>query len=73
MEKYKEKIVKTRIEVKFKVGYLVMAYLRGEIMSIGQPTKLVMIKIGPLKILHKYGVNAYELELPPDMGIISNI
>ena len=28
-----------------------------------------MKKIGPLKILHKFGNNAYEVELPPDIGI----
>lgn len=28
-----------------------------------------MKKIGPLKILHKYDNNAYEVELPPDLGI----
>lgn len=28
-----------------------------------------MKKIGPLKVVHKYGHNAYEVELPPTLGI----
>ena len=28
-----------------------------------------MKKIGPLKVLHKYGTNAYELESTLDLGI----
>ena len=46
-----------------------MAYPRKERLPKGQPTKLHMKKIGPFKLLHKYGTNAYELELPPDLGI----
>ena len=28
-----------------------------------------MKKIGPLKVLHKFGNNAYEVKLPSDLGI----
>lgn len=46
-----------------------MAYLRKERLPKGQPSKLCMKKIGPLKVVHKYGNNAYEVELPPNLGI----
>lgn len=29
----------------------------------------MMKKIGPLKIVHKFGQNAYEVELPPSLAI----
>ena len=32
----------------------------------------MMRKMGPFKILQKYGTNAYKLELPADIGL-SNI
>lgn len=67
--RYKERVDRSRREVKFKVGDLVMAYLRKERLPKGQQTKLIMKKIVPLKVLHKYGTNAYELELPPNLGI----
>lgn len=46
-----------------------MAYLRKERLPKGQPSKLLMKNIGPLRIVHKFGNNAYEVELPPDLGI----
>ena len=64
VDKYKERADRSRREVKFKVGDLVMDYLRKERLPKGQPTKLLTNNIGPLKILHKYGTKAYELELP---------
>ena len=33
------------------------------------PTKLQMKRIGPCKVLAKYGENYYKVELPPDLGI----
>ena len=69
VEKRKFKANQTRIDLQFKVGDLVLAYLRKERLPKGQPTKLLMKKIGSLKILHKYGKNAYEVELLLDLGI----
>lgn len=46
-----------------------MAYLRKERLPKGQPTKLLMKKIGPCKIVHKFGPTAYEIELPSGLGI----
>lgn len=60
---------KTRRNVQFKVEDLVLAYLRKERLPKGQPTRLLMKKIRPLKVVHKYGQNAYEVELPPTLGI----
>lgn len=46
-----------------------MAYLRKERLTKGQPSKLLMKNIGPLQVVHKFDNNAYEVELPPDLGI----
>ena len=53
VEKYKTRVDKTRRDLQFKVGDLVLAYLKKERLPKGVPTKLLMNKIGPLKILHK--------------------
>lgn len=68
-EKYKTQANKIRRDVHYKVGDLVMAYLRKERLPKGQPRKLCMKNIGPLKVVHKYGNNTYEVELPPNLGI----
>ena len=60
---------KTKRELQFKVGDLVMAYLRKERLPKGHPTKFLLKKIWPLKIVHKFGNNAYEVELPLNLGI----
>ena len=36
-----------------------------------QYKKLKFKNIGPCKILRKFSANAYEIELPPDVGISS--
>ena len=56
-------------EVNFEVGDMVLAHLRKEGFPRGEYNKLKMKKIGPCKILRKFSVNAYELELPLDIGI----
>ncbi|XP_059067800.1 uncharacterized protein LOC131858543 [Cryptomeria japonica] len=68
-EKYKALADKIRSEVHYKVGDLVLAYLRKDGLPKGQPSKLCMEKIGPLKVMYKFGNNAYELELPLNLGI----
>ena len=69
--KYKQRSYMKRKEVNFQVGYLVMAYLRKERFPKGTYNKLNFRKIGPCKILRKFSVNAYELELPSNLQISS--
>ena len=56
-------------EVNFEVGGLVLAHLRREIFPKREYNKLKFKKIGPCKILRKFSAIAYEIELPPDIGI----
>ena len=44
-------------------------HLRKEGFAKGEYNKLKFKKIGPCKILHKFSANAYELQLPPGIGI----
>ena len=59
----------SRKEVHFEVGDLVLAHLRKERFPKKQYNKLKFKNIGPCKILRKFSANAYEIELPPDVGI----
>ena len=56
-------------EVNFEVGDLVLAYLRRERFPKREYNKLNFKNMGPCKILRKFSTNAYEIELPPDVGI----
>ena len=56
-------------EVNFEVGDLVLAHLRKEIFPKREYNNLKFKKIGPCRVLRKFSTNAYEIELPPDIGI----
>ena len=58
-----------RREVNFEVGDLVLAHLRREKFPKREYNKLKLKKIGPCRILRFFFANAYEIELPPDIGI----
>ena len=56
-------------EVNFEVGDLVLAHLRKERFPKKQYNKLKFKNIGPCRILRNFSTNAYEIELPYDIGI----
>jgi hypothetical protein len=67
--KYTRRSYENRKKVTFEVGDQVLAYLRKEWFLRGTYKKLKMKKIGPCKILRKIATNAYEIEMPDNVGI----
>ena len=67
--KHKSRVDLKRREVNFEVGDLVLAHLRRERFPKREYNKLKFKKIRPCKILRKFSTNAYEIELPLDIGI----
>jgi hypothetical protein len=67
--KYKRIVDQKRREVQFKVGDEFLSDLRKEMFPRGTYNKLKIKKIGPWRILRKFVANAYEIELPNNVGI----
>ena len=68
-QKLKATVDEKRRNIQFFVGDFVMVHLNKARLQKGMPTKLQMKRIGPCKVLAKYGENAYKVELPPNLGI----
>ena len=58
-----------RREVNFEVEDLVLAHIRKERFPKREYNKLKFKKIGLCRVLRKVSANAYEIELPPNVGI----
>jgi hypothetical protein len=68
-QEYKRREDQHMQQIQFKFGDLILAHLRKERFPRGTYNKLKMKKIGPCKIIRKFGANAYEIELPNGIEI----
>ena len=68
-QEYKQRADQHRRELQFEVGDLILAHLRKERFPRGTYNKLKMKKIGPCRIIRKFGTDAYEIESPDGIKI----
>jgi hypothetical protein len=66
---YKRRVDNHMRQLQFEVGDQVLSNLIKERFLRGTYSKLKLKKIGPCKILRRFGENAYEIELPKDVVI----
>jgi hypothetical protein len=66
---YKHRVDQHRRKLHFEVGDRVLSHLGKERFPRGMYNKQKLKQIGPCKILRKFDENAYEIELPNDVGI----
>ena len=67
--KYKSKAFLKRRDVNLEEGDFIMVHLKKDKFSRGTYNKIKQKKTRPCKILRKFSSNAYEVQLPKDVGI----
>jgi hypothetical protein len=68
-QEYKWRADQHMQELQFEVGDLILAHMRKERFAGGTYNKLKMKRIGPCKVIKKFGENTYEIELLDGIGI----
>jgi hypothetical protein len=68
-QEYKRREDQHRRELQFEVGDFILAHLRKDRFPRETYNKMKMKKIGPCKVIRKFGANAYEIKLPDGVKI----